>query len=59
MLNPAYAPSNNPFGRGSARPIGRIHRSHAVGGANGTHHGGDVCGGVVSVIDGILVLFLQ
>jgi hypothetical protein len=36
ILNPAYAPSNNPFGIGSARPIGRIHRSHAVGGANGT-----------------------
>ena len=26
----------NPFGRGCPRPIGRIQRYHAVGGANGT-----------------------
>ena len=29
-------PSPDPFGRGYPSPIGRIHRSHAVGGANGT-----------------------
>jgi hypothetical protein len=30
------APSTNPFERGCPRQIGRIHRSHTVGGANGT-----------------------
>ena len=25
--------------------IGEIHRINALGGANGCHHGGDVCGG--------------
>ena len=29
-------PSTNPFGRGYLRQIRRIHRSHTVGGANGT-----------------------
>jgi hypothetical protein len=36
ILNPANAPSPNPFGRGYTRPIGRIHRYYAIGGANGT-----------------------
>jgi len=36
ILNPAYAPSANPFERGHPRRIGRIQRYHAVGGANGT-----------------------
>jgi len=36
LLNPAYAPSANPFGRGYPRRIGRIQRYHAVGWANGT-----------------------
>ncbi len=29
-------PLANPFGRGYLRRIGRIHRSHAIGGANGS-----------------------
>jgi hypothetical protein len=35
-LNPAYAPLANPFRRGCLRWIGRIHQSHAIGGANGS-----------------------
>ncbi len=34
ILNQAKAPSLNPFGRGYLCRIGRIHRSHAIGGAN-------------------------
>ena len=30
------APSANPFRRGYLRRIGRIHQSHAIGGANGS-----------------------
>ena len=30
------APSANPFARGYLRWIGRIHQSHAIGGANGS-----------------------
>ena len=36
ILNPVNAPSPDPSGRGYPRPIGRIQRYHAVGGANGT-----------------------
>jgi hypothetical protein len=36
LLNPFHHPPPDPFGRGSARTIGSIHRSHAVGGANGS-----------------------
>jgi len=36
ILNPAYAPSANPFGRGYPNRIGRIQSYHTVGGANGT-----------------------
>ncbi len=36
MLKPVTAPSTNPFGRGYLCWIGLIHRSHAVGGANGS-----------------------
>ncbi len=35
-LNLAKAPLANPFGRGYLRRIGRIHRSHTIGGANGS-----------------------
>ena len=35
-LNAYTPPPPDPFGRGYARPIGRIHRSHAERGANGT-----------------------
>ncbi len=42
------------------RPIGSIHRYHAVGGANGTTmvDGGDVCGIDVVGLKGFFVLFL-
>ena len=33
-LNPAYVPLADPLGRGCLHRIGRIHQSHAVGGAN-------------------------
>ncbi len=36
IQNQAKAPSLNPFGRGYLHWIGRIHQSHAVGGANGS-----------------------
>ncbi len=36
ILNPVNTPLPDPFGRGYPRPIGCIHRYHAVGGANGT-----------------------
>ena len=35
-LNPPKAPSADPFGRGFLRPIWWIHRSYAVGRANGS-----------------------
>ncbi len=35
-LNPGKALLLNPFGRGYLHWIGRIHQSHAVGGANGS-----------------------
>jgi hypothetical protein len=35
-LNPGKATSLNPFGRGYLHWIGRIHQSHAIGGANGS-----------------------
>ena len=36
LLNQAKALLLNPFQRGYLRPIGRIHRSHAMVGANGS-----------------------
>ena len=53
------APLANPFGWPPARRIGAIHLINA-GGGQPDHHGdvGDVCGGVVSVLGGILILFL-
>jgi hypothetical protein len=36
IINPANTLSPNPFGRGYPRPIGRRHRYHAIGAANGT-----------------------
>jgi hypothetical protein len=36
VLNPAFVPLANFFGRGHPRRIGHIQRYHAVGGANGT-----------------------
>jgi hypothetical protein len=35
-INPGKALLTNPFQRGYLRGIGRIHQSHAVGGANGS-----------------------
>jgi hypothetical protein len=59
MLNPAYKPSANPFGRGYPRRIGQTHRYYAIVGANGTTMVMMFVGGVVFVSTALSVLFLQ
>ncbi len=57
MLNPAYSPLANPFGRGYPRRIGQIHRYYAVVGANGTTMVMMFVGGVVLVSMALSVIF--